>query len=476
MANLAGRKDGEVRVLDPGAGTGILAAALCERFRGATHVHVDAYEVDPDLAELCRETLHQVRELLSEHATSLSFQVQNLDFISETACSLSPTLFDQGTGTKPYDFAILNPPYFKLGKKDYRSLAASLHAQPNIYSAFMAITAGLLADKGVMVAIVPRSFATGAYFRRFRQTLFSMVAPEAVHVFDSRKEAFRDDGVLQENVILKLRRRLVSPTDLVQVSKSAGLADLGRRSPRSVPIGSILTLGSRNLWLTIPESDDDDEIMSVVRSWPCRLRDLGLEISTGPVVAFRAREFLFGEEKDRERTAVPLVWMNNIRAMQIDWPLPSVRKPQYIEASERSAHILIPNSTYVLLRRFTAKEERRRLTAVPILKGDLPGNLVGLENHLNYIHRPGGEMKRTEAMGLAALLNSSLVDRYFRLLSGSTQVNAVEMRDLPLPAAHIIESIGQLVRMQGISATDEAVYETAGLKPRLFGKTASGQA
>lgn len=460
MSVLAGEKAGHVRVLDPGAGTGILAAALCERLTQAERIDIDAYEIDPDLAALCSETLDRLRKWVSPRGTEVSFQVHNQDFISESAPSVLPTLFDVKSETRRYDFAILNPPYFKLGTKDYRLFAASkgVHGQPNIYALFMTVTAGLLSDAGVMVAIVPRSFATGAYFRRFRQTLFSMVAPEAVHVFESRKEAFRDDGVLQESVILKLRRGAVSPTGVVQISKSTGLADLGRSSSRCVPIDSILALGSRNLWFTIPESDNDDAIMQAVKAWPYRLRDMGLEISTGPVVAFRARKFLHGDG-DPSLKAVPLLWMNNVRTMKVEWPLRSNRKPQYIEASNSSAQLLVSNSTYVLLRRFTAKEEPRRLTAAPIMRDQLPGKLLGLENHINYIHRPGGDIDSTEAVGLAALLNSRLVDRYFRLFSGSTQVNAVEIRDLPLPTPDIIRAIGQAVMSRGESAIDEEVEE-----------------
>ena len=52
--------------------------------------------------------------------------------------------------------------------------------------------------------------------------------------------------------------------------------------------------------------------------------------------------------------------------------------------------------------------------AAPCLKAALPAPLVGFENHLNYVHRPSGELGEDETWGLAALYSSRLLDAYFR--------------------------------------------------------------
>jgi adenine-specific DNA-methyltransferase len=309
----------------------------------------------------------------------------------------------------------------------------------------MAISASLLAENGVMVTITPRSFATGDYFSRCRRHVFSRVVPEAVHLFRSRKLAFKSDAVLQENVILRARKTKPKPTAMVDVSASDGPEDIQQRNSRPVKLGSVLEISSPRAIFHIPVDGLDDALVRFVRGWPKTLHTLGLEVSTGPVVAFRARRFLTSDFTGHAQGA-PLLWLQNIRQMTIDWPLTRLKKPQSIVDSKDSRGILIQNKNYVVLRRFTTKEEPRRLIAAPLIRETLPGRMIGLENHLNYVHRPHGEVGEEEAVGLAAVLGSSLLDQYFRISNGNTQVNAAELRCLPLPARETLVLLGREVR------------------------------
>ena len=146
------------------------------------------------------------------------------------------------------------------------------------------------------------------------------------------------------------------------------------------------------------------------------------------------------------KSHVPLLWMNHVRAMQVSWPL-NRHKPEYIERYGAEA-LLVPNRNYVLIRRFSAKEEARRLTAAPYIAADFTIPQIGIENHLNYIHRPGGTLSKDEAWGLAALYNSSLLDTYFRAVNGNTQVSATELRAMRLPTCATILALGRCVKDQ----------------------------
>jgi len=65
---------------------------------------------------------------------------------------------------------------------------------------------------------------------------------------------------------------------------------------------------------------------------------------------------------------------------------------------------------------------------------------------VNYIYKREGQLTANEAYGIAALLNSRLYNRYFQITNGSTQVNATEIMNIPLPSLEIIRVIGNSIR------------------------------
>ena len=454
MAECSSYSEPHMRVLDPGSGTGVLSAAVCEAACGGRIVkslHVDAYETDPLLADLTRLVLTFSHRWLGQRGVALIFDVRHGDFVLENAATLEAASKANGwyggsdRSRAGYDLVISNPPYFKIGKDDPRAVAwaSVVHGQPNIYALFMAISAELLSESGKLVYIVPRSFASGPYFKRFRVVFFRRVAPTAIHLFESRKDVFSNQTVLQENLVFTGRRRSDSEAadeGQVLVSHSKAAHDLASRQRLLVGMDAVLDPRSKNRELSIPVCKEDLELVRAVRMWPNTLRSLGLEISTGPVVPFRATRFLMPDANGT--SGVPLLWMQHVRPMRTEWPLTGNGKPQWFKAAPESTRLLVKDATYVLLRRFSAKEEKRRLVAAPLLRGSLKAKMVGLENHLNYIRGISRELDRELAYGLSALLNSSFLDRYFRISNGNTQVSATELRAMPLPAERDIRSIG----------------------------------
>ena len=481
MADCSSYSEPYMRVLDPGSGTGILSAAVCEAACGGGTVkslHVDAYETDPLLAGLTRLVLTFSRNWLGQRDVALTFDVRHGDFVLESAVTLeavSKADGHEGNGRSRtgYGLVISNPPYFKIGKDDPRAVAwaSVVHGQPNIYALFMAISAELLSESGELVYIVPRSFASGPYFKRFRETFFQRVSPAAIHLFESRKEVFKNQTVLQENLVFTGRRRSKGESvddGQVLVSHSRAAHDLASRP--AVGMNAVLDPASENRELSIPICEQDLELVQAVRTWPSTLHSLGLEISTGPMVPFRATSFLMPDANGPSR--VPLLWMQHVRPMRTEWPSAVNGKPQWVRITPESRKLLVEDATYVLLRRFSAKEEKRRLVAAPLIRGSLNTNVVGLENHLNYIHGVSRELNEELAYGLSALLNSTFLDRYFRISNGNTQVSATELRAMPLPAERDIRSIGAEVQARldlgpELPGLDGLVAETLNLSPEL---------
>ena len=483
MADCSAYSVQHMRVLDPGSGSGILSAAVCEAVAGQGNVeslHVDAYETEPLLADLTRRVLALSRDWLSQRGISLTFDVRNEDFVMESAASIKTMTEanwfggDAGPSTE-YDLVISNPPYFKIGKDDPRAVAWSsvVNGQPNIYALFMSISAELLSQSGQLVYIVPRSFASGPYFRRFREVFFRKVTPTVIHLFESRKDVFRNQTVLQENLVIAAQNRVDNEAleeRQVLISHSKGAHDLAERHRHLVDVESVLDPASEQRELSIPLCAEDLKLVEVMRSWPNKLRSLGLEISTGPVVPFRATDFLAHSAVGG--STVPLLWMQHVRPMRTAWPLATVEKPQWVKVRPESTKLLIADATYVLVRRFSAKEEKRRLVSAPLIRGSLNADMVGVENHLNYIRGVWKDLDDELAYGLSALLNSACLDRYFRISNGNTQVSATELRTMPLPAEEEIRSMGAEARSPlgpgtDLSGLDALVARTLNLSPEL---------
>ncbi len=172
---------------------------------------------------------------------------------------------------------------------------------------------------------------------------------------------------------------------------------------------------------------------------PCTLSDLGCKVSTGRVVDFRSKEHL--RAAPGEGTA-PLVYPQNLRAGQVEWPAVT-RKPQALLLTPATTNLLLPNEHYVVVKRFSAKEEPRRVVAA-IASPEAFGQaeVVAYENHLNVFHVANRGLDPRSAAGLAAYLNSGFVDDYVRQFNGHTQINATDLRELRYPTAAQLRRLG----------------------------------
>ena len=442
-------------LLDPAIGSGVLACAVIERALQEScskFIHIEAFEIDRALADAAREVLSQAAAFARSHGLRIEVNVHKQDFLlsfNELAgLSLFSVMDNGGQQPTEYDAIIANPPYFKLRRDDprVRAVGELLSGRTNIYTLFMSAGIELLSPEGRMCFIVPRSFCSGAYFAKFRQNLLHKSIPLHIHLFESREEAF--DDVLQENLIITLRERREAEElpDALTISTSCGIDEL-EHDPLERDLAFSHFVGSRgnSPYFRLPMNEIDEQIIEIIDSWPGSLEKYGLQISTGPVVAFRSRSFLCDEDAVQAGKAVPLYWLRNVRPYNLIWPMAKGKKPQGITMDAKSESLLLPSANYVLLRRFSAKEDRRRLVAAPFLQANYPYGDVGLENHLNYIYRDHGELTVSEARGLSALLGSALIDRYVRIANGNTQVNATELRALPLPPLEVIAEIGEQI-------------------------------
>ncbi len=451
MANLIEINKSKIELLDPGAGTGMLSCAFCDRLldkEETVSINIDAYENDPELIPLLKKTLKVCKVELKRRGHELNFKIYEKDFILHNAVYFNNYDLCVDPNIKFYDFVISNPPYYKLNKNSPQSTVMMdlVSGQPNIYALFMALSTSMLKTEGELVFITPRSFCSGLYYKKFREWLLDNIQITNIHIFESRKDVFDKDNVLQENIILKAKRSVDNTrTELkIRISKSKDKS-FTNFEWIDLPYNDIVLSKNGDIIIRIPTSDRDSRIMHLIDSMPNTLHSLGLEISTGPVVHFRAKEHLLPELKEKGKEA-PLLWMHNIKDMDVIWPHQKNNKELAIKISKKTRPLLVPVKNYVLVKRFSSKEQKRRLYAGILLASEIKHELIGLENHLNYIHRPFGELSEDETYGIAAFLNTSITDNFFRAMNGNTQVNATDIRKLPLPSKEEICMIGSKVR------------------------------
>ncbi|MFE6971421.1 Eco57I restriction-modification methylase domain-containing protein [Isoptericola sp. NPDC057653] len=411
---------GVVRVLDPGAGAGSLTVALLERItseRPDLDVEATVVEVDPHVIPALRSTLG---DLESTHGVRT--RLVEGDYVALA------TMGDPRV-TGPFDLVIQNPPYGKLPSADPHRVATAVKTvdTPNVYSAFWALAVDSLAPGGQCVTIVPRSWANGTYFSAFRKWLLSQIGLDRLHVFESRSTVFADSGVLQENVIVSGTRG--AWPDEVVLSASVGHND--HVDIKSVSSKIVVVPGDKHQFVRFT-----DGATNVPAAAKFTLADLGIKASTGRVVDFRSRDWLVTEPTDN---TVPMVYQANVRHGRITHPLSRAPKPQwFVVEVDRARKLTNVPGNYVVIKRFSAKEERRRVVAGV---WDRPG-VVAFDNKTNYLHENGSPLEPLLAQGLAVWLNSTPLDEVFRTFSGHTQVNAGDLGVLPFPSRDDLVELG----------------------------------
>ncbi len=448
MAGLFPDGKGLCRLLDAGAGIGSLSSAFLDRWRrGGLHfqrVEMDAFELDSALITHLAQTLEKYEE-----GDDFSSAIHEKDFILAAVESLSGGFFSQPP--KRYTHAILNPPYKKIGSQSAhrRALRRVGIETVNLYSAFVALTVALVMPGGQIVAIIPRSFCNGPYYRPFRDFILERAAIRHMHLFDSRSKAFKDDKVLQENVIIRLERGGRPGAVTVSTSTDDSFADL---VVHEHPLDRIVFPDDPERFIHVPTSPDRNaiEFSPAIRS---TLTDLGIKVSTGPVVDFRLKAHL----RDMPGPGtVPLLYPGHFSG-GATWPIEGMKKPNAIERNVDTEKWLYPNGFYCVVRRFSSKEEKRRIVA-SVVEPDVFGaaSMLGFENHLNLFHDNKHGLPELLARGLAVFLNTTAVDEQFRRFNGHTQVNATDLKLMKYPSRDALIQLGEWA-MQHETLTQEQI-------------------
>lgn len=427
-------------LLDAGAGMGSLTCAFLDRNRNGElefgNVEVTAFEVDEQLYKVLSQNL----QIYQESRLNLFCD----DYIDVSA--------QQSPFQSKFSHVILNPPYKKIKgnsskSQTLRSLGVS---SVNFYSAFVSIAISQMIFGGHLVAIVPRSFCNGPYYRGFRDDILAKTAIRRIHVFESRSSAFKDDGVLQENVIIHLQKGV--PQGDVKISCSND-GDFSEVHLANVPFERIVHPNDLEKFIHIPLERNQSNL-NIFSEISFSLTDLDLQVSTGPVVDFRVKDFLLNDPTGTG--FAPLIYPLHQDGCHLVWPRSFSKKPNAIEISENTIKQLYPRGNYCIVRRFSSKEEKRRIFASFFDAEDFSEfNFIGFENHVNVFHRGRGGISADVALGLTIFLNTSFVDSIFRQFNGLTQVNVTDLKKLKYPSISTLERMGKMAMARQVKDIEQ---------------------
>jgi len=423
-------KKENLSILDPGSGSGILTAAVIERLQGDStvkHITVTCYETSEDVLPILKNNLAYIK---ANSVVPVDFNIIEKNYLT----SQSDDFNADNNHAPKYDWIISNPPYKKIMKDAIEavSMPSVCYGAPNLYFLFTAMGLYNLDADGELVFIIPRSWTSGAYFQRFRDYLFKVGTLKQIHLFVSRDKVFEKESVLQETIIIKVDKSRTQNN--IKITSSNSNSDFNNISTIEVPYSTIVVGAEKYVYLVT--TDDELKVLQSLNRWNNTLLTIGLKMRTGITVDFRSREYLRNEP---EQDAVPLLYAQHIKNGKVVFPID--KDFQYI-TTEKSG-LIQRNKNYLLVKRFTAKEEKRRLQCGVYLSDILPEyDRISTQNKVNFVEGVNFDMSEKLVYGLYVIFNSTIYDQYYRILNGSTQVNSTEVNAIPVPPLDEIEKLG----------------------------------
>lgn len=447
MASLPELPEKEVfRVLDPGAGTGILSAAIVERLAAEGHVreiHLTCYETNPAYLPMLTDNLERIRrKCRHDYKVKLYPTVIEENYLLSRKDALSPKLPEDSYGE--FDIVIMNPPHDPIPTdcEEFSICRRLCSGETDLGYLFAAAAVTDLAAGGELVMMQPVVFSSAAYAEKLRKFLFSRTVLTKMHLFLNRTDSDRVLDGARKNMILCLRRSQNAP-ELVRISTSYG--DTGDVHTVMRADYATVVRGEEKSILLL-KSAEEAKIMEIVAHFPCTLTSLGLRMRTGLTIESRYPNLLRSEP---EEGTVPLIHPSSIQLGQIAFPRAGV-KNQYLVA--KVASILQPNKNMLFIKRIPAKSDKKALFCGAYLASQLPRfRYISTHNKLNYIdYADGREMDFNMVYGLFVVLNSSLYGKYYQVVSKSKQINATEFAELPLPSAPALRAMGAKLAMSRV--------------------------
>lgn len=455
-------------ILDPGAGTGILSAAvveeLCRRSPSCKQIFLTCYESDPEFITMLEDNLERIRKKCRhDYDVRLFVTVYHENYLTDVKNHYTVTFFS--TVEDKFDIIICNPPTELIAKGSPEALSVGGVTMLKISAAFLfaKVAAEHLEDGGQLVIMLPTTVASASSLTSLRRELADSLSLRKIHLFVGKQKNAKRAIPLKKSIIIAYENSPIHSDITITTSTDDGTPEKTTVLPK-LPYDFVVDKNDGTL--TLPKSVEETKIVRYIGAFPETLSSLGLKICTGLVIDSKCNKILFDEEI---QGAIPLIRPSAIVSGGVRFPAGNTKKQFILPVS---TSLFQKNKNMIIIKRVPAKSDERFINSAMYFAGQRPRNqYISTHNKINFIDTKNGkeEMCARFIFGLFALLNSTIYDRYISIVSKSKQINSKEMRDLPLPPRNLIENMGMrlmALKQTSVMACDQIVNPTLHIRER----------
>lgn len=328
-----------------------------------------------------------------------------------------------------FDFVVGNPPYFKVKnlEDDLKyAFSDSVYGHPNAYGLFIHAGIEMLKEKGILGFIVPRSMLSGLYFKNLRSFVEKHTEIREIVYISDRKRTFEE--VLHGTMILSLRKSAQQKKPVsISFAQSIKADSPAIQIERSKVVQR---LNGTTVWFVADSPEIYNIIDRITKKHPLLSGNvINYKAKTGQIVWNRVKPLL---KTSTAPNALPLAWATDVGKFSFTFNRMGDARPCYLDVVAKTENLVVKGRC-ILIQRITADEQPSRIVAcIPeeFYRKQKRGYFV--ENHLNII-RPITEDTAIDPYFILGILNSDIVDFFFRAMNGNTQVSATELNILPIP-------------------------------------------
>lgn len=453
-------------VLDPGAGTGILSAAviehICKNAPECRQIFLTCYEDDVDFIPMLEDNLERIRKKCRhDYDVRLFVTVYHENYLIDVKNHYTVTFFN--TVEDKFDIIICNPPTDLIDKGSEEALSVGGVTMLKVSAAFLflKVASEHLEPAGQLAIMLPTTVATASSLSEIRKGIAKLLSIRRIHLFVGKQKNTKRAIPLKKSVIIAYENN-TEHTDIEITTSTDDGSEAKLTALPALDYGFVVD--EKDGSLTLPKSIEETRIVKYIGNFPETLSSLGLKMSTGLIIDSKCKDMLHDTERPG---TIPVIRPSAMIAGGIRIPTPGGKK-QYLLPTHSS--LFQRNKNLIIIKRVPAKSDERFINSAVYFAGQRPANqYISTHNKINFIDTLDDkeEMCARLVFGLFAILNSTIYDRYFSIVSKSKQINAKEMKNLRLPPKNLIENMGMRLmagRDNSVAACDAIVNPTLHIK------------